>query len=420
MSSKKGTIVLMGSGELTATMVEVHKKMLACLPGPPNAVFLDTPAGFQLNVHEISGKAVEYFRVHVQKPLSIASYKSSEMTTAFEAETAFHTLRQANFVLVGPGSPTYAVRQLKETPIPEILDNIIQSGGCLVAASAAALTMGRYTLPVYEIYKVGQKIHWIDGLDVLSSFGLNIVVVPHWNNAEGGTHDTRFCYMGEPRFQQLEALLPDEATILGIDEHTACIIDFDTQQIDIQGIGNVTIRKKGREIKFGKGNPIPIEALVKKIDQQEWKAEKNEKIKQTEDLNASEESLTSKVHLIEISFRNGLAHHDYQEMTAALLELDSTIWKAQKDFKDDESISQAREVLRDLIVLMGAELNFSAHHLQKYLAPLVERMLQLRTQFRNEQKWPEADRIRDLLSQINILVEDTEDGFRWQIIDKDI
>jgi len=56
-----------------------------------------------------------------------------------------------------------------------------------VAASAAALTIGRFTLPVYEIYKVGQDIHWVDGLDILSQFGLHLVVVPHWNNAEGGT-----------------------------------------------------------------------------------------------------------------------------------------------------------------------------------------------------------------------------------------
>ena len=102
MSSRKGAIVLMGSGELTATMVEVHKNMLARFSDSPNAVFLDTPAGFQLNVDEISRKAVEYFRTHVQKRLHIASYKSSENTSAFETETAFHMLRNADFVLVGP------------------------------------------------------------------------------------------------------------------------------------------------------------------------------------------------------------------------------------------------------------------------------------------------------------------------------
>lgn len=409
----------MGSGELTATMVEVHKKMLARFPDSPTAVFLDTPAGFQLNVDEISRKAVEFFRVHVQRQMNVASYKSSENISAFEAETAFHLLRNADFVLVGPGSPTYTVRQLRNTPISEILVNNIRSGGCLVAASAAALTMGRFTLPVYEIYKVGQQLHWIDGLDFLSSFGLDIVVVPHWNNAEGGTHDTRFCFMGKSRFQELEALLPAEATILGIDEHTACIIDFDTQHIDIQGIGNVTIRKKGREITFGKGGQIPLEVLIKSIGRQEWRAVKTDDVEQTGDLNALEKNLTNQVRIIEASFRDGLAHHDYKEMTAALLDLDRTIWKAQKDLEDEESISQAREVLRDLIVLLGAELNFSPHHSQKYLTPLVERMLQFRERLRDEQKWSEADRIREILQQSNIQIEDTKGGVRWHIINED-
>jgi len=408
-------IVLMGSGELTDTMVEVHKNMLARFSDSPTAVFLDTPAGFQLNVDEISKKAVEYFRVHVQKPLIIASFKSTENTSAFEAETAFHTLRNADFVLMGPGSPTYAVRQLQETPIPEILKKIIRSGGCLVAASAAALTMGRFTLPVYEIYKVGHDVHWIDGLDVLSQFGLNLVVVPHWNNAEGGTHDTRFCFMGKHRFQQLETLLPEKATILGIDEHTACIIDLQTQRIDIQGIGNVTIRKKGREIKFGKGEQVPFEILVKEINQRKWELKDTDDVEQTGDPKSSTKSLLSKVNGIEASFRNGLAHHDPKETINSLLELDSAIWKAKSDLEDEESISEAREVLRDSIVLLGATLESSPRRLRGYLEPLVERMLRLREQFRKEQKWSEADRIRDILQSTNILVEDTKDGFRWQI-----
>ncbi len=41
----KGIIALMGSGELTATMVEVHKCLLAGLAVAPRAGFLDTPAG---------------------------------------------------------------------------------------------------------------------------------------------------------------------------------------------------------------------------------------------------------------------------------------------------------------------------------------------------------------------------------------
>ena len=202
--SAKGNIVLMGSGELTSTMVEVHKDMIGRLGPAARAVFLDTPAGFQLNADQISAKAGEYFRDKVGHPMALASYKSKTHAAPFESEKAFIALKQADFVLIGPGSPTYAVRQWTGTPVADILAQRIESGGCLVAASAAALTVGRFTLPVYEIYKVGEDLRWEPGIDILGRFGFNLVVVPHWNNAEGGTHDTRFCFMGEPRFRALE------------------------------------------------------------------------------------------------------------------------------------------------------------------------------------------------------------------------
>ena len=237
MPLRKGKIVLMGSGEMTATMVEVHKGLIAQLPGSPLAAFLDTPAGFQLNVDQISQKAAEYFRVHVQYPLSIASFKSLKTTTDFDAQQAFRILRDSDYILIGPGSPTYAVSQWKKSPVADMLTQCVAKGGCLVAASAAALTVGRFTLPVYEIYKVGDELHWVDGMDILGQFGFNLVVVPHWNNAEGGTHDTRFCFMGEPRFRKLESMIPENLPVFGLDEHTACILDFERGQAEIKGIG---------------------------------------------------------------------------------------------------------------------------------------------------------------------------------------
>ena len=95
MSTKKGIIALMGSGELTATMVEVHKELLAGLTGPPKAIFLDTPAGFQLNVDQLSERATEYFRQHVQRDMSIVSFKSKKTCTPLEAEQAFRSMREA-------------------------------------------------------------------------------------------------------------------------------------------------------------------------------------------------------------------------------------------------------------------------------------------------------------------------------------
>jgi hypothetical protein len=51
---------------------------------------------------------------------------------------------------------------------------------------------------------VGAPPYWLDGLDLLRQLGLKVAVIPHYDNTEGGTHDTRFCYLGERRLRLME------------------------------------------------------------------------------------------------------------------------------------------------------------------------------------------------------------------------
>ena len=415
MPSQRGKIVLMGSGELTATMVEVHKSLLAQLPGSRKAAFIDTPAGFQLNVDQISQKAVEYFRHHVQHSLTIASFKSCEHTSDFDAEKAFHTLRESDYILIGPGSPTYAVRQWTASPIPEILTHCVETGGTLVAASAAALTVGRFTLPVYEIYKVGQDLHWEAGMNVLGNFGFNLVIVPHWNNAEGGTHDTRRCFMGEPRFLELVAMLPEDVSILGIDEHTACIIDFDKNLAEIKGLGRVILRSSKGETFFDSGDRFPCDVLLGTAVDSDWKNKTTPPPSQPIHADSQNDSFWEKIHSLEATFQEGLKQHDSRQATNALLEFDRTIWQAQADLENEEFVAQARDTLRDLIVLFGTELDASPLNATECLSPLVNALLELRRKFRLNQQWDEADAIRDVLQQVNIIVEDDKEDSTWRL-----
>jgi peptidase E len=415
MKKKRGMIALMGSGELTESMVEVHKNLFAGLPDPPHAVFLDTPAGFQPNVDQISRKAVEYFRIHVQQPMSVVSFKSSEPALPYEAEKAFSDLRGADFIMIGPGSPTYAVRQWKQTPIPEIITGQIEAGGCLVAASAAALTVGRFTLPVYEVYKVGSDLHWVEGMNTLGHFGFDMVVVPHWNNAEGGTHDTRFCYMGEPRFKALESLLPEDIAIFGLDEHTACLIDLASSEALVSGIGRVTLRTQGKEMTFEKGDRFSLKVLREADADSIEKAKPSHARHEAAPSTSEEEPFWKRVHAIENAFHEGLEGKDPEKATNALLELDRTIWKAQQDLESEEFISQAREILRELVVLLGVRLEYAPSDMMDCLSPLVEALLDLRKKLRKKRRWQEADSIRYALDRAGIIVEDTEEGTRWRL-----
>jgi peptidase E len=416
MAPEKGMIVLMGSGELTATMVEVHKELLARFGAAAKAVFLDTPAGFQLNVDQISKKAQDYFQSHIRQSLAIASFKSNDAISPFEAEQAYQTLRDADFVLIGPGSPTYAVREWQKSTIPQILTDRIRDGGCLVAASAAALTVGRATLPVYEIYKVGQDLHWEDGMDILKDFGFNLVVIPHWNNAEGGTHDTRFCFMGEPRFGQLVSLLPEDVAILGLDEHTACILDLENDEAAIKGIGQVTLQRAGHQIIFKTGDRFSLEVLRGTDRGGNWQPTSLEKDDSETDSAVEADAFWDQIHRLEAVFYEGLETHEARKTTNALLELDRMIWKAQQDLENEEFIIQARDTLRELIAVLGTRLAAAPRSETDCLAPLVQQLLDLRETFRGQKQFEAADAIRDSLQRANIIIEDTETGSRWRLM----
>jgi peptidase E len=413
--SAKGTIVLMGSGELTATMVEVHKELLARLGSDARAVFLDTPAGFQLNADQLSAKAVEYFRNKVGHPMAVAAFKSKGALSALDSEKAFLALRQADFVIVGPGSPTYAVHQWEGTPIPDILARRIEDGACLVAASAAALTVGARTLPVYEIYKVGEELRWVPGLDLLGRFGLNLVVMPHWNNAEGGTHDTRFCFMGESRFRLLEALLPEDAQVLGMDEHTACIIDFSRNEACIRGIGGVTLRRGGSEVTFKKNAVVPLDVF-----KGNWHTPSPHTVSAPPGGSAAAsaesrpDSFWDSIHVLESGFQNAQENRNAEGMSAAILELDRIIWTSARNLESEEFISQARELLREWVALLGSSLSSGSAAADECLDPLVKELLKLRDDLRRRKRWEEADSLRDCLQRAGVIVEDTNAGARWR------
>ena len=65
--------------------------------------------------------------------------------------------------------------------------------------------------------------------------GIRAAIIPHYDNNEGGTHDTRFCYLGERRLSAMEKDLPEGAFVLGIDEHTACVLDLDAGTASVKG-----------------------------------------------------------------------------------------------------------------------------------------------------------------------------------------
>src|SRR5262245_27031540 len=161
-----GLLVIMGSGETAPTMVKPHRAIFERVGDRP-AYLLDTPYGFQSNADDISARAVGYFGASVGAQVGVVSWRR-EPGPGLERERAIAARGDAGGVFAGPGSPTYALRQWRDSLVDAALVEVLARDGVVVLASAAALTLGSHTVPVYEIYKAGFDPPWVSGLDLMN------------------------------------------------------------------------------------------------------------------------------------------------------------------------------------------------------------------------------------------------------------
>ena len=428
MSSLPRILTIMGSGETTPTMARVHRAVLDRLgPKPVPAVILDTPYGFQENASDITARTVDYFAATVGAPFTVASFLSAD-TDPLTRETALVRIREARLVFTGPGSPSYALRQWAGSEIPRLLADKLARGGAVTMASAAALTLGRFTIPVYEIYKVGEEPRWLEGLDLLTPLGLPVAVVPHYDNAEGGNHDTRFCYLGERRLQMLEAELPADVFILGVDGHTALVLDLDAASGMVVGLGTVTVRKDGRSTVYPAGSNVSIAELVAAAHGDATAASGSAAPATPAEAHTSGGScvpvldaapasglLRDEVARLESVFNMSLEECDAPSAVRAILTLEETIQAWSHDTDQSDALATARSALRSAIVCLGELAAEGTTDPAALIGPFVEALLAERIRAREARDWAAADTIRDRLLAAGIELHDTPDGTSWEL-----
>lgn len=260
-----GLVVLLGSGETLPSSGKTHEFVAKSLPSSPQIAILETPAGFELNSERVAGKIAEFLEVRLQNYApEIIQIPARKKGTEFSPDdfNIVEPLLNADEILLGPGSPTYAVRQLEDSLAYELIQARHQMGAALVLSSAATLAFGRHTIPVYEIFKVGEELHWKKGLNFWNLFGLKLSIVPHWNNNDGGDElDTSRCFIGQERFEHLVTLLQDDDIILGIDDHTSVVLDFQAGIGRVMGLGSVHVLKNGVQQAFQSGETFGLNLL---------------------------------------------------------------------------------------------------------------------------------------------------------------
>ncbi len=248
-SIQPGPIVLFGSGETSPSGRKIFDRLLRQLPQAPRIALLETPAGFELNSTQVIGRVAEFIHHRLQNfDPQVMIIPARKRGTPFSPDNPkiVSPLLKADMIFMGPGSPTYTIRQLHDSLAWHYLVARHRLGATIVMASAAVIAVSSCALPVYEIYKVGEDLHWKEGLDLFHLYGLSLVFIPHWNNNDGGADlDTSRCFMGESRFTLLMELLPADITVVGIDEYTSLIIDPQNGICHVLGLGGVTLIHTG-------------------------------------------------------------------------------------------------------------------------------------------------------------------------------
>jgi hypothetical protein len=420
-------LAIMGSGETAPTMVTTHRRLTALLPSPVKAVVLDTPYGFQENAPELAAKAVEYFQTSINVDLVVAGlirlHDTHLPADPVAIERGLRALSDADYIFAGPGSPTYALRQWAGSPVSRIMIDKLTHGGIVTFASAAALTLGKATVPVYEVYKVGQDVQRLDGLDILATLGINAAVIPHYDNTEGANHDTRFCYLGEARLQMFESLLDDDTFVLGVDEHTGLVIDIDAASATVVGNSNVTIRLRTQSFVYPTGSVIPLSllqsptSLLDGSQKQESKTESSLPLAAQTSGSSPEEahSLESLLLIVKKEFDAAMAERDAITAVRSVLALEQGMKDWSADTLTSDVFDRARSALRSMISQLGDAAVSGVRDPREVASPFVEAMLAVRATVRAEKRFDLSDIIRDVFSSLNIEVRDTPNGVEWSL-----
>jgi cyanophycinase-like exopeptidase len=402
-------------------MVRVHREVFAGCPAGP-AVLLDTPFSFQMNRDELVARTRMYFAQSVGREVEVAEWphRDADETTR---ERALALLDRAAWAFAGPGSPTYALDQWRGTGVPGALEAVVRRGGTVVMGSAAALTLGSHTVPVYEIYKVGQQPAWVEGLDLLGGLtGLAAAVVPHYDNAEGGSHDTRFCYLGEPRLAGLEAQLPDGVGVLGVDEHTAVVLDVDARVARVLGKGVLSARSRGATRTVAAGQTLSFDDLADLLRGAEVAPGRGTPADQREPAPAAREpvdevvtSVREEADRARADFDAALARRDVQGCVAVALGLEAAIAAWRADTLQSDDVDEARRVLRALVVRLGELAVVGVRDPREQIGPYVDLLLDLRTSARDAKDFATSDLVRDRLTDLGVEVRDTPAGPAWTL-----
>jgi len=285
-----------------------------------------------------------------------------------------------------------------------------------------------------------------------------VALIPHYDNAEGGTHDTRFCYLGEQRLAKLEHELPEGAFVLGVDEHSALCIDLDEQRATVAGHGGVTVRVQGRSARIEAGESMALPRILEIADELASGHAGTGRAKEAAGAagaggagrgvaqgevgadgvadgvfgstggvgadtfvapGSGGPPLLGEIRRIEESFRAARRASDVAAMVEALLALDDELWAWSADTLQSDALDRGRASLRAMVAELAELAELGARDPAGVVGPFVELALALRDAARRERRFADADGVRDGLVALGVEINDNPDGSTWRLPDAD-
>jgi hypothetical protein len=199
--------------------------------------------------------------------------------------------------------------------------------------------------------------------------------------------------MGARRFAALRSRLPAGVAVLGVDEHTACLLDLEDGRLSVAGRGTVTLLVGPDAVVLGPGDSAPLSLL---------------NAGPAESIRPPALSAPPSLASLEGEFHRAADASDTGAALDAILSLED----AHQSW-DGEAAAAAHSSLLGMVtrfatVMAGLRLDDAAR------AGAVEALLGVRARARADGRWEDADAVRRALSLLSVEVRDTPGGTVWE------
>ncbi|HWQ88932.1 MAG TPA: cysteine--tRNA ligase [Desulfitobacteriaceae bacterium] len=191
--------------------------------------------------------------------------------------------------------------------------------------------------------------------------------------------------------------------------HYRSLLDFDDHKL--------TEAQKGL-VRLQTGVRLAAEAITR-IEGADTFSEEENKTESSILLQAAAKAREDFIKAMDDDFNSSLAYASLFELAKAI---NSHLSVREVDVK---VLKMARQTLLELAEVLGFDLANPASSKtlaeageDKLLSPIMEILIQVRNRSRQKKDWETADYIRNALKEINVTIEDTPQGTRWQVKNK--